>query len=61
MFFKLLKTHLIPEEWRISLLVYVLLSASQTSIRRQLFAADPSLRLLDLYKLYLLIAARRKT
>lgn len=57
---KLLKTHLTLEEWRLSPLIYALLKASQTSIRRQLFAANPSLRLFDLYKLYLLMAARRK-
>lgn len=57
---KLLKTQLILEKWRLSPLVYTLLKASQTRIRRQLFTAEPSLHLFDFYKLYLLIAAKRK-
>lgn len=57
---KLLKTHLTLEKWRLSSFVYALLRASQTGIRRQLFIANPSLRLFDLYKLYLLTAAKRK-
>lgn len=58
---KLLKTQLTLAKWKLSPLVYALLKVNQTSIRRQLFTPDPSLRLFDFYKLYLLIAARRKT
>lgn len=57
---KLLKTQLLLEGWRLNTLVYTLLKPIHPFIRRQLFVANPSLRLFDLYKLYLLLAALSK-
>ncbi len=57
---KLLKMQLLLQEWQLSTLAYSLLKPGRHFIRRQLFAADPSLRLFDFYKLYLLLAAIRK-
>lgn len=57
---KLLKMQLLLQEWQLSMLAYSLLKPGRHFIRRQLFAADPSLRLFDFYKLYLLLAAIRK-